>query len=330
MLDLYVLHQVVIPGLLLILTNIASEVLKRWMKSNRDYMYISTSIVLCVIVIYFNPGLHAILSVLLLPIFISVYFVQKKKIIVAGILSVAAQLVMYFTNPDRGQPNSDTIFDLLAFLMMTIGEVFIALSIMNRNIEMLDELREKSRVEQDLLIQNIVMEKDSKTDALTGLNNRRSLNAYLSVVMQVCTTTHTPLHLAVIDIDDFKLVNDQYGHPVGDVILHRIAKIIEHNVTPEDFLARYGGEEFALVISESSFDEAYELMEHIRASIASVYHSELENKPLTVSIGLCSLQSDEDQALFFSRADDCLYRAKRLGKNLIVTPTPTTQSLTYL
>lgn len=313
---LYILSQLVLPAGLLVLTNVITEFLAKRLRSHRDLMFIFAALIFCGIVIYFNPLLPAAQGVLLLPILISILFLDKKRVILAGALSIVAQLVLYRVNPDA----VDTPFDLITYIFILVGETLIAINIMNRGVEVWDQLRHKAKVEQELMIRNIVVEKDSKTDALTGLNNRKAFNEYLPFAVGVSAQTDTPLHMAVVDIDNFKQVNDQHGHLAGDAILRRTAQMIEHWLRPADFVARYGGEEFAVIIPEASLEEAVAIMEQIRTSIEHIRHVELDGKTITISAGISTLVPGEDAATFFARADDCLYAAKRSGKNCVQSP----------
>lgn len=313
---LYIVYQLVRPAALLLLTNVVTEFVAKRLRSHRDLLFIGTALILCVIIIYFNPLLQAIQGVLLLPVLVSILFLDKKRVILAGALSIVAQLVLYWVNPDA----VDTPFDLITYIFTLVGETLIAINIMNRGVEVWDQLRHKAKVEQELMIRNIVVEKDSKTDALTGLNNRKAFNEYLPFAVGVSAQTDTPLHMAVVDIDNFKQVNDQHGHLAGDAILRRIAQMIEHWLRPADFVARYGGEEFAVIIPEASLEEAVAIMEQIRTSIEHIRHVELEGRTITISVGISTLVAHEDAATFFARADDCLYAAKQSGKNRVMSP----------
>jgi diguanylate cyclase (GGDEF)-like protein len=123
------------------------------------------------------------------------------------------------------------------------------------------------------------------------------------------------LHLAIMDIDNFKSVNDTYGHKAGDVVLRTVANIARSKVSSNDIVARYGGEEFALLFTDKSFQEVYDLLEEIRTSIASTSHEVLQGLPVTVSIGLNKYTPGMGKEALFQGADTALYDAKHSGKN---------------
>ena len=126
----------------------------------------------------------------------------------------------------------------------------------------------------------------------------------------------------MLDIDHFKKINDSYGHPAGDYVLAEVSRLIQTKIRAEDILARFGGEEFSLILREQSAGEAALVCERIRQSIES--REFLHNGTtisLTISIGVATLESDNYSSwnAFVQAADDALYRAKREGRNRVVS-----------
>jgi diguanylate cyclase (GGDEF)-like protein len=160
----------------------------------------------------------------------------------------------------------------------------------------------------------------ASTDGLTGLINRREFNQRLVAEMARSRRHSSALSLAIFDIDHFKHINDQFGHPVGDRILRELGQMILQNIREHDIAARYGGEEFALILPETPIDAAVELMERLRALMARTVFC-LPDQPLglTISIGVGFFEPDDD--VMFSlveRADVALYAAKNNGRNQVV------------
>lgn len=158
------------------------------------------------------------------------------------------------------------------------------------------------------------------TDALTGLTNRRQFNARLHEEVARARRHETPLSLALFDLDDFKRLNDFYGHQVGDRILRELGRLLRQNIRESDLPARYGGEEFALILPETREAEAYELLERIRLLVAQTVFCLPEN-PLTITISVGIAQLEPRQFTSFElveMADKALYEAKKLGKNQVV------------
>jgi diguanylate cyclase (GGDEF)-like protein len=123
----------------------------------------------------------------------------------------------------------------------------------------------------------------------------------------------------MLDIDDFKRLNDRFGHAAGDELLSRIARILNESVRESDLLARYGGEEFVILASGTDLDGARALAEKVRTTIAeSSFKLDDSHRPLrvTISIGVASFSGNRKR--FFLEADQALYRAKDAGKNCVV------------
>ncbi len=160
----------------------------------------------------------------------------------------------------------------------------------------------------------------SNTDALTHLHNRR---AFLDLAEREFSRTvrHTlPLALLVLDVDLFKQINDQFGHPAGDNVLQAIADRIRASVRKEDLPARVGGEEFAVMLPETDRVRAEALAERIRHAIADSAFSVGDGKAIavTISIGLTTIDPHDDEfAKMYSRADRALYAAKEAGRNCV-------------
>lgn len=153
-------------------------------------------------------------------------------------------------------------------------------------------------------------------DKLTGLHNRLSgekvlSDAYLNAVKHKASFT-----LIVCDIDYFKLINDRFGHPVGDRVLTDVARILRQAVRSRDTVIRWGGEEFLIVLDNCSQAPAMELAERIRNRVEA--HQDAAVGKLTLSLGLATLTPGETVEQLFARADAALYEAKRGGRNRLV------------
>ena len=121
----------------------------------------------------------------------------------------------------------------------------------------------------------------------------------------------------LIDIDDFKNVNDTYGHQDGDAVLRKLVKIIKKSLRKSDLVARYGGEEFAIIMPETSIKKAFTVAERIRKNVANMLKCKALN--ITISIGIGTLSEKINSVYDLIRiADAALYRAKRDGKNKVV------------
>lgn len=165
------------------------------------------------------------------------------------------------------------------------------------------------------------------TDGLTGLINRRQFNHQLQSEIARARRHNLPLTLALFDIDNFKRLNDQYGHPIGDRILKELGTLVTLNIRECDVSARYGGEEFALILPETRLTEANDILERLRGLVEKTVFC-LPDNPLTMTISVGIAQFDPDHPTAFElveKSDAALYEAKRQGKNRVVygvIPTP--------
>ncbi|MGI9589867.1 MAG: PleD family two-component system response regulator [Myxococcota bacterium] len=181
----------------------------------------------------------------------------------------------------------------------------------------------RSKRYRDLLGQNMrrSLEKAVR-DPLTGMYNRRYLDTHLDPVVAVCVESEKPVALLMMDIDNFKEINDRWGHDVGDKVLCEVSHRLHQNLRSLDLFCRYGGEEFVAVFPGAPLRRAQKIAERLRGSVADepfpVSLGE-EQLSVSVSIGLAMTQGVEDTSdLLLKRADQALYRAKKEGRNRVV------------
>jgi len=152
-------------------------------------------------------------------------------------------------------------------------------------------------------------------DSLTGVGNRRALDAKLSELVTKQARRSSILSLIMIDIDNFKLINDDHGHIVGDQILVQIARIIEGRIRSTDTLYRFGGEEFVIVPLDMKLKATQKLAEQLRILVEN--HALVPDNPVTISLGVAEYKQDESSTSWMKRADEALYRAKNGGRNQV-------------
>jgi diguanylate cyclase (GGDEF)-like protein len=189
--------------------------------------------------------------------------------------------------------------------------------------ELLARIRAGMRIvelQKELLASSRRYEALSLTDSLTSLRNRRAFDQEFASRFEQARRYARPLSLAIIDLDYFKSINDQFGHAAGDGVLRGIAQILDHGTRRSDFVARIGGEEFGVLLPETSLFEALHFAEKVRATIAgATIRTEATTHKVTVSIGVANVPHSAvttPEALF-NAADQALYRAKARGRNRI-------------
>ena len=158
-------------------------------------------------------------------------------------------------------------------------------------------------------------------DGLTGLFNRRYFDIHLKQMIEKANKESIKLYLLMCDIDNFKNVNDTYGHQAGDKVLTIVSRILKNTLRVTDLIARFGGEEFTILLTDIDISKAIETAERVRVKIEYMdFHIEDQIEPLknTISIGVTKYKKEESIESFIERADKAMYEAKTTGKNKVV------------
>ncbi|MBL6996029.1 diguanylate cyclase, partial [Desulfobacula sp.] len=183
-------------------------------------------------------------------------------------------------------------------------------------VVILKDITDQKQAKQELKLLNLKLEHEATHDPLTGALNRRAILDILSKELNRAKRRNTKLSIGLCDIDHFKLVNDKYGHQVGDDVLCSFIKAIQNTLRPYDLLGRYGGEEFLLVMPDSTMSAEEGLYERLRAKIAdNKMMTRSGGVSITVSIGITSNTGNETIETMIAKADAALYRAKENGRN---------------
>lgn len=165
----------------------------------------------------------------------------------------------------------------------------------------------------------VTARREATMDALTGLNNRRSFDLKLEMLLAASAINKDDSCIIMLDIDHFKMVNDTYGHLIGDKVLSNIAMLLKDKMRGSDFTARYGGEEFVILLPNTQTTNAFTVAEGIRLAIERLnLINKRTGRPLgrlTASFGVAGHRKDETSEDLINRCDRALYQAKRLGRN---------------
>jgi diguanylate cyclase (GGDEF)-like protein/PAS domain S-box-containing protein len=186
------------------------------------------------------------------------------------------------------------------------------------------DITKQKEIQKEFEKANEKLKKLTQIDELTGISNRRSYEKQLELEIQTAQRTNQPLSILVIDIDNFKVVNDTYGHDTGDIVLRQVADTINKTLTrTTDFVSRFGGEEFIVLMPSTDSTGAYRVAERIRKNIAKIEIAAPQSNSqdhITISTGVATqtgILLDKNQ--LFKQADTALYKAKESGKNKTVT-----------
>ena len=201
-------------------------------------------------------------------------------------------------------------YHLLGFRAVDIGTVLESTLLA---LALADQFRRTQR-------QRLKAEQMARLDPLTGLNNRRAFNERAEPYWFNALRYQRNISVVIIDLDEFKQINDQFGHNIGDKALINAAKALIKIVRAGDVLARWGGEEFVLLMPETDLEEAIQVAERIRIKIHQIRIQENEaNIALSASVGVASRQEHMEQLeQLIHKADQALFKAKKLGRNRVV------------
>lgn len=171
---------------------------------------------------------------------------------------------------------------------------------------------------EDLRTQQQELDRMLRYDPLTGLYNRRHLDEALVREVRTCLECGRPLSVALIDLDHFKLINDNFGHPAGDDVLHQVGALVAGRIRQGDTAGRYGGEEFLVILPGTPTRGAWIVLDQIRRTVAGHSFRSCPGHPVTFSAGIATCEGEAtDAAELVAAADRRLYDAKRAGRNRV-------------
>ena len=182
--------------------------------------------------------------------------------------------------------------------------------------EMADLNRELTRTNTELERANAKITRLMNSDPLTGIANRRFFSEMLERAVSFAHRHGQPLALTICDVDEFKQLNDGYGHAAGDEVLIAFARLLSDDCRAEDMAARFGGDEFCVLMPATDADRARSFLERVRDRWREVSIEGID-RPVTASFGVAVLRDGEDAAALLKRADEALYAAKRRGRDRI-------------
>lgn len=237
----------------------------------------------------------------------------------------SGQSIPFLINARRREWNGEKVIDCILVQMKKRMDYELELRSTKRKMEeayiekeqalaKLEQIyREIEKTQAELMAVNSGLIELSNTDKLTGLKNRRYFQEKLEEQIQLYEQEGHAFSLLIIDIDYFKKVNDTYGHQIGDVVLVKLARILESFARPTDIVSRFGGEEFTVLLPRTDCSMAKALAEQLNHIVEQATWEETGR--LTVSVGAATFTEKDTEASILVNADRALYAAKRSGRN---------------
>lgn len=306
-----ILYKILIPAFINIIVFIIGSLLLKRKSFTIDQKGIIPLIVVGIISLVFiitNYNVPTCILSLLLPILLSILNLDvnktNKTAIPCCIVTLLIATSLLYINIDLGYNYMMNMIVSVAFIIaLTITASTMAKLENQKNKLLLTSVKER-KYYYDKSIIDCLTESYNHASYMETINN--NFDKYDNLV------------LAIIDIDNFKKVNDTYGHSKGDIVLMSLAKILNKLNSEEVFVARYGGEEFVILFFDKDIKDAYEIISKLKDRFASKIYPELDNNNVTFSCGIAAKKKSSTITTLFDEADKALYKAKENGKNQII------------
>lgn len=316
---IYCLRHAVLPALTGILLYLGGCVLLRSHgTSTRALQYIP--IVLCLLLCFnaslWYPNESFCTAVFLFPLFLTVIFSDKKMSRLVTLLAVLLMVISDMCSLLRA--DTGTVVTATYIFRAVLGLCIYASAYMTACVIIQSVASKDKKIAENIDLRNKLTE-ELKHDHLTGLY---SLGTYEKLMIDFTVeaeANHTPLSMAIIDIDNFKHVNDTYGHAQGNVVLVALSELLQRHCSGREAVARYGGEEFVIFFPNTDVAVAYTKLDEMRKAFAALTFDFLpEGRHITFSTGLAAYPGNKySNQFFFELADKAMYEAKNSGKNCI-------------
>ena len=269
--------------------------------------------IICLTSALVHNALHLITLGCILPVFLSAIFGDKKMTRCTFIMSLVSYVIAMINGIYYTQNRNYLVYlDYISGMLLMWAGYLVARSVIDYELKNREKLIQFNHRQQEMI-------EEMKKDSLTKLYNHNTLYDILNDNIKDCLKEYKPLALAILDIDNFKKVNDTFGHVKGDQVLVRLSELMKTYQTDEMILARYGGEEFCIVFIGIEIKEAYAILEEMRLKFSELIFHDIGDTKITFSAGLVEFCDDADNGTaLVEKADQAMYEAKNAGKNKIV------------
>lgn len=242
---------------------------------------------------------------------VSVFRLKPDETLRLGAWSVGALALAQFWLWTSGTPDFSGTLALAHFVVSAT-----ALGILTLVLKLVSDIRVRMHQQAESLRQALDQASVlATTDMLTGLMSRRSMMGQLTAATERARETGKPLSVALVDIDHFKQINDQFGHQCGDDVLKGFAAMATADLRDTDRLCRWGGEEFLLLLVDVDVHQACVAVDRLRMRVKSLSAQADTCQPITISVGVAQWREGESMTACLERADAAMYRAKSLGRD---------------
>ncbi|MDL2236347.1 GGDEF domain-containing protein [Christensenellaceae bacterium OttesenSCG-928-K19] len=275
-------------------------------------------------------GLLSFTELLIFFAYMLICFVQQSQIFLQQAMGVILLILVAFLIPNRWKNSlMNGCLMLVVFLLLAplyadkpnaagMVEVSSYVGLFLVGMAVLIYLKERSKRVQ--YANEKKLEIMTFTDSLTKIYNRLKFETVLETQLETVQETKNPFSVLLFDLDNFKRVNDEYGHAVGDRVLQEAARVIKSNIREGDVFARWGGEEFVVLFENTMLEKGVELAERLRRAVESHYFERAGR--VTISSGITQYADGDTDSAIIKRADDLMYLAKAEGKNIVMSKSP--------
>ena len=280
--------------------------------SIKNYAISLTASLLAAVVAYVHYDIGAIHTIFVIPVFLTILFGKRKMLkvitIFNGVLLIISSIhtVMY---------NNFVFFylDVVLAIALLIAMYLISSVMIDYNKANYDYIYASYKTQ-------ITLTEQARNDSLTGLYNQKTFHSLLKATMEKSRKSKAPMSLAIIDLDDFKEINDTYGHLAGDQVLLHFTNLMKQQCEEHDaYISRYGGDEFAVIFPKASKELAYLRLEALRQRCRHVPSIKTGTNQISFSAGISNfIDGEMNETLLFHQADSALYQAKENGKGLTI------------
>jgi diguanylate cyclase (GGDEF)-like protein len=302
---------------ILLIIVIIGELLFRLRTNGQDYVVIMIGVGISTTLFSLIPSSdYGVIVFLHLPILLSTLYLNYWKVLFASLLTLTTYVVLMMKLPVF--QNNIPINQVSLVISSIAICAFLIFGIVRRGLGIMKAEEDVLLEEKRLINQKLSMDVLIRKDALTGLDNHRTFQEQLGHIVEMGKLPEVIVHLAILDIDNFKEVNDSYGHWAGDIVLRRVGILIDELCNENVTAARYGGEEFAVLFTYLDSHEVNDWLEALSTQLERTNFAEIGNMSITFSTGCHRLQPSDRKEQLFQYADQALYRAKTAGKDQIV------------